>query len=357
MQNLEPPLLAQIREAICRPEGTVTFEYFSPELFDTAVKGGVLLEVPAGQHLFRLERNDELALSFFHSSPGTGTRVATIDLNSVPRADQIFLAFSWTPAEIRLHLAPRTEAGELVTAIGLPSQRKFRIGTNGIVFQLGDLGVEMMGVSFYQGGNAILRPTALEAWRETLQAIDLLGTGRSEAGYIYEAVMSNITIALLVTGFEAYGKTRFVELEQEGIQANATELVSAFYPKREIEAGIYELLQDEAREGGISLIQHLISRNLINFQSFKTTKLAYGKTYGIRFGELGMPSQDLDRLQKFIRYRHKIVHVSPMLGMLNQERVPPEEPEFPKRETANEAIQRFTEFIERLHDATLRLRP
>lgn len=311
MQNLNPALFEQIRGAICRPEGTCAFEFSIPDLFSSAVKGGVILEIPSGKHIFRLERDDALALNFFHSSPGTGTRVATIDLRPVPRANQVFLAFSWSPAEIKLHLTPRTTNGTLITAVGGTSQRQFRVGTDGSVFQIGDVGVEVMGVSIYQGGNAILRPTALDAWRQTIQAIDLLGTGKSDAGYIYEAVLSNITLILLVTGFEAYGKTRFTELEQEGIQADGLELVSALHPKREIEAGIYKLLADESSAAGISLIQHLTNRNLINFQSFKKMKLAYSKAYGIKFGDLGMSSGGLDRLQTFVRYR---CHFSPHTG-------------------------------------------
>lgn len=45
------------------------------------------------------------------------------------------------------------------------------------------------------------------------------------------------------------------------------------------------------------------------------------------------------------------------MGMLNQPEVPPEEPVFPKKELAQEARLIFDQFIEKIHDATLKLRP
>ena len=60
MKNIPPNIFEQIREAIRRPEGTVTFEYSSEVLFDPKVPGGILFEVPSGAHLFRVERDNEL---------------------------------------------------------------------------------------------------------------------------------------------------------------------------------------------------------------------------------------------------------------------------------------------------------
>jgi len=95
---------------------------------------------------------------------------------------------------------------------------------------------------------------------------------------------------------------------------------------------------------------------VFNFQNYQKCKLAYNKAYQIRFGDLGLQSSTLEKINKFIIYRHRIIHVSALLGMLNQAEVPPEEPVFPKKELASEAIREFDNFIERLHEATLKLR-
>ena len=72
-----------------------------------------------------------------------------------------------------------------------------------------------MGASFYKGGKPILQPTAIDAWKETIKATEILGTGKSDQGYIFETAVTNLTLAVLVTGFEAFTKKRFLEIEQE----------------------------------------------------------------------------------------------------------------------------------------------
>ena len=357
MQNIPPHIFRQIQEAIRRPEGTFTFNYESPDLFDKEKPGGIILEIPSGQHLFRLERDGDLFIHFYHSSPGTGTRVATIDLNKLPPVPNVFMAFSWTPNEIKLHIGPKVSGAELASATGVVSQRQLRVGKDGRVYQIGDHGVEVMGVSFYQAGQPIILPTAKEAWGETIRAIDILATGQSTEGYIFEVVVTNLTLAILVTGFEAYTKKRFLELEQEGLSPDAGAIINAFYPKKEREAGISALLESEAKDAGISVLQHIVDRDAINFQSYNNCKRAFNKAYGVKFGDLNLSGNTLEDLQSYIRYRHRIVHVSPSLGMLNQESVPPEEPVFPKKETAQNSRACFSEFIEALHQKTLSLRP
>ena len=357
MQNIPPHIFRQIQEAIRRPEGTFTFNYQSPDLFDKNKPGGIILEIPSGQHLFRLERDNDLCIHFFHSSPGTGTRVASIELETLPPAPNVFMAFSWTPDETKLHIRPRVSGANLVSATGVTSQRQFRVGKDRRIYQIGDHGVEIMGVSFYQAGQAIIQPTAKEAWGETVIAIDVLATGQSKEGYIFEVVVTNVTLAILVTGFEAYVKKRFLELEQEGLAPDTDSIIDAFYPKKEREASIKTLLESEAQDAGLSLLQQIVARNVINFQSYDNCKRAFNKGYGIKFGDLNLSSNTLENLQSYIQYRHRIVHVSPSLGILNQEEVPPEEPVFPKKQTAEKARECFDEFIEALHQATLSLRP
>lgn len=357
MQNIPPHIFRQIQEAIRRPEGTFTFNYQSPDLFDKDKPGGIVLEIPSGQHLFRLERDNDFCIHFYHSSPGTGTRVATINLNDLAPAPNVFMAFSWTPNEIKLHIGPKVAGGKLVSATGIASQRQFRIGKDGRVYQIGDHDIEVIGMSFYQAGQPIILPTAKEAWSETVKAIEILSTGVSIEGYMYEVVVTNLTLAVLVTGFEAYTKKRFIEMEQEGLDPNTDAIVDTFYPKKERKAGIKVLLEAEARDAGITVLQNIVARGAISFQNFKNCKRAYNKAYGLKFGDLALPANTLESLQSYVRYRHKIIHTSALLGMLNQEEVPLEEPVFPKKEIGEKAKECFNNFIESLHQATLALRP
>jgi hypothetical protein len=354
MKNIPAAKLAEMQEAMRRPEGTLFFKFSSSDLFNRESKGGKIWEMSAGEQFFLVERTDALTLQFYHSSPGTGTRVATIDLNKLPQSETIGITITWAPAEITLYAGPIGHPSQVQSSKGSESKKAFRVGKDRAVYQVGDEGVDVMGVSIYHGDKAILLPTGLEAWRNTIQAVKVLGTGSSAEGFIFEVVCTNLTLSILVTGFEAYAKTRFLELEGEGIKPDLSALVQVTIPRREREGGYEQILQSEANDEGKSVLSVIAQR--INFQNFQECKRAYNKAYGIKFGEIGLDSGSLDSLQRFIRYRHRIVHVSPLIGMLNQSDVPKEEPVFSKRELSQEAVTVFTRFVDKLHEATLKLK-
>jgi len=288
MQNLSPEVFRQIQEAICRAVGSFTFKYTCKELFDPKAGKGILVQIPSKGHLFRIERDEQLLLHFYHSSPGTGTRVATIDLKSVSPSDTVFLAFTWSPEEINFHLGPQIPGEKLVSSKGIDSKRQFKVGKDGAIYEIGGPGVEVMGTNVFIGGKPVLQPTAFEAWNETIKATEILGTGKSDQGYIFETAVTNLTLAILVTGFEAYTKKRFLEIEQEGISPSIEPIVESFFPKKEREAGILTLLESEASESTKTILQSIVERNIINFQNYKKCKLAYNKAYDIKFGEIGL---------------------------------------------------------------------
>jgi hypothetical protein len=352
--NIPPDVIEQIRQAIQRPEGTFRFEYTSEQLTQPGIPGGIIFELPAGGHVFRLERTADLLLNFFHSSPGTGTRIATVDLKTVPQCTRALIAFTWSPTDTQLYFGPRIQGAQLLSATGKPSRRQLRVGRDGAIYQVGGDGVDVVGASIDQAGVPILQPTALDAWQQTVRAAEILKAGESPDGYIFEVVVANLTLSVLVTGFEAYTKTRFTELEKEGVRPNIDQLVAAFFSKRERERDA--ILDQEAASAGTSMVRLIVESGAINFQSYGSCKRAYNKGFGIKFGEIGLTSTDVGRLQRLLKYRHRVVHVSPLLAVLNQADVPPEEPEFANKRFAQEAAQCFNAFVSSLHEATLTLR-
>lgn len=149
-----PEIKDQIKDAMRRPEGTLDFKYRSDEIFDRKKPRGILLEIVTGKILFRLERDEKLNLKFFHSSPGTDTRVATVSLE--PFVDSGFLKvfLVWSPNEIGLHVGGDDPAKyPLMYGKGDISKIKFRVGEDGSVFQIGDEGVEVMETNVIEGGN------------------------------------------------------------------------------------------------------------------------------------------------------------------------------------------------------------
>lgn len=355
-----PPKEGQkLAQAAQRPEGTAAFRANSPDLLDTAVKSGILVEVVVGQIVFRLFRDENMILRFLHSAPSVGAREATVDLKELTdkgSPDQFFIALSWSPAELRLNFG-RDGGDQLLEGVGQPIDASFQV-MDGQVIQIGDVGVQVQGARLYSGGKQQLGPTAIKLWEDSLLATETLLSGQSEEGYIFENVIANASLSALVTGFEGYCKERFSELESEGVVADFGKLVHSFLSREEkdkFDRGEELHLQVVAKGLGVSQQRAIVGR--INFQSYDNAKTAFSRGYGLTFANLdGITSDDLGKLKKLISYRHRIIHVSPLLGLLNGPESPPDEPVFANRATAEPAIELFKKFITALHQKTLELR-
>lgn len=339
MKNLPPQVLEQIRESIKRPVGTVAFTYtFNDDLFDVKIAGGKLFEVISGKQYFLVERTDNFEVKFYHSSPGTGTREATIDLNKLIPSKKVFFCFVWSPKEIRLSIGPKYVVGvTLVTADGIKSAREYKVGENGDIYAIGGEGMKIMGVKIRENGKVVLESTAIESWEETRELIRILHTGQSSEGYIFDTLISNLTFPLMVTGFEVYAKRRFSELESEGIKPNFEKVVEKMRPSRQYKTS-----------------QEMIGT--INFQDFKNEcKNVYSYAYDIRFREIGIRNKDLLELETIFDYRGRLTHNSSLFSMLNESLVPQQKPVFNNKTQATEYVEILNNFILNLHEATLKL--
>lgn len=357
MDSIPQDMHNQIVEAMCRPVGSIVFDYTNKDLFNKNNIGGIIIDIPSKGQYFRLDRDKNFCLNFYHSSPGTGTRLATIDLNNIKSSNTVFLCLTWSPENISLSIEPRIKDGQLAHVDGGPSPREFSIGKDGQVYQIGDKGMNVMGFEFYEGGKKINGSSAIQTWRENIQAISILETGHSEEKYIYEVVVTNLILSILVTGFEVYTKKRFLEIENEGISPKIDLLFNEFLTKGEQEKNLTETIKEEAKQENISSLEYFVNKDKINFQNFKQCKTAFSKAYGLKFGEIGIEQRTLEKIQQYIKYRHKIIHVSPLTAIYNIDITPKEEPIFAKKELSDKATIDFTTFIEQLHTATLCLRP
>ena len=339
-----------------RPRGNLSFEYYSEGLFDRELGKGQILEVVTGQVVYRLERDRDLNVLFYHSTPGTGTRVATVNIEPLEGSRAVFMSVGWSPVGIHLTVGGR-EGGpnELLRSEGVPSKKSLRVDSRGSVNQFGDKGLTMTGeYSVFADGKSILEPTAIEAWNNTVGAVRILQSGTSTQAHRYEVICANVTIVMLVTGFETYCRRRFLELEQEGIPPDVDALLGKFLKPKEKQDGRAQTMEDEARRKAVSALQLMVAERRIDFQNYDRCKTAYNAAYGVKFGRLkGVASTLLRDVKRIIAFRHRIVHVSPEIAIFNQEDVPKEEPIFPSHEFAEKAISTFSEFIRCLHVATL----
>lgn len=339
------------------------FQAAFPQLLDDTVPGGVLAEIVIGDVVFAVSRDEDLRLHFLHASPGVGTRQATIDLHDLisdTPCDQFVVFLVWSPDQLGLTIGRGDGAGNLVEGKGTAAPFSLQVGRDGNVYRVGDEGVEIMGLRVYAQGEAVLSPPAIKLWDDMLTVVTTLLTGRSDIGYLYEIVTANAVLTALVTGLESYQRQRFIELEREGLSPDVSEILALFLSREEYErfqAGEEIDFIRKAVMRGVTPTQ-LLAEKRINFQNYDDAKRAYNRGYKIKFGELEtITSSDLEELQRLIRYRHRIIHVSPLLGMLNAPESPPETPYFANRESADRYISAFSKFVLALHNRTLSLRP
>ncbi|MDB5909789.1 MAG: hypothetical protein JWP34_3903 [Massilia sp.] len=348
--------LPQFAELCRRPVGSTTFRISSPDVFKSGEQSGLIFEVPSDGHYLRVDRTAGRTIRFFHSSPGTGTRVATIDLNGSPDFEDALFVLNWTPEEISMYLGATDVKMELLKATGMPSQIIFKHGADGVTYELDAAHVKASEVRVHRVGQAVLEPTAVEVWRNTLDAVELLWTAKSDQGDIFEVLLANSTITMSVTGFENYCKTRLLEVEKEGVKADSRALFNAFASAREREANLFEEISARAAATNHSILSAVLKIPRINFQKFSHVKLAFSKGYGIKIGDIGVPGHVINELRKFIAYRHRIVHISPTLGVLNLADIGGGTlPVFSNRKCADRAVELFNTFVDSLHCATLAL--
>ncbi len=342
-----------------RPQGsfmpTLTIKSTS-EIFNKKIPSIIVLEEAVGQQIFFLERNEEMIFTFYHFSPGTGTREASVDMNKIIPCPELMLILSWSPSQISFTVIPTNKNGSAIDTIGKISDKILRVGTNGKIYHLGDRKKSIM-VHLAVNGELVVQPTAIEVWEETLLALDALATGKSTDGKLYETAVSNMSIVMLVTGFESYAKKRFLEIEDEGIAPNEAKIIKKFYSNFQRSDEEIEKKKAEANKKSISLVQLMALDGKINFQEFDKCNRAFNLAYNIQFYHLGMEDSLLNKLKIFFNYRHRIIHVHPAAGTLNPDKAGLEKPVVSNKELIKEVRSLFDEFIKKLHQRTLELLP
>lgn len=348
----------QLRERMRQPEGTIQLPGTWPGLHDPSMPNGIIAELTSGGHAFRIARTAASHVRAHHSTPGSGTHVADLDITPFSPAERVDVWLAWSPDVLRLMIANPT-SGQILSADGHPSPMELWVDARGGVVEVGDSGVDIKGLRVSSSRNTLVSPPANALWEDVKTAVASLLSGKSDDGYMFEVVCSNAALGMVVTGFETYCEKRFVEVESEGVPPDAPAFVSRFGTAEE-RAKLKEGFLPTSIADAIATstpIAPLMARR-VNFQNYEDCKRAFNKAYGVRFGiDLGVASQPLEHVQRMLSFRHRIVHVSPMLGFLNQNEVPPEEPVFARRELVAEALAAFDEVIQALHQATLRLRP
>jgi len=350
MINIPEIVQSQIKELMKSPEGTVSFNIHIDDLYTHDFMGGKICEIVMGEKILLLEIDNMKKTNYYYSTPGTGTRIAIIDLNDVPESEKMNWEIVWSPRFIGLMIRPLRDDDKPIIAEGKLSDTKLRV-LNNHVLRLGNPEIDIMGFRIFQDGEYKMEPTALDYWKSTLKSVEILLSGSSDMGYIFEVVQSNYIISALVTGFEIYTKKRFLEIAEEGKEPDMDALVQ----KIKLTISSRQEMEANAKKHGRSLLEEIVHNKKIDFQNYAMCKAAFASAYNIQFDKLGYKSPELDKLNNIIKFRHRIIHVSPLLSITNQFEKPLKEPIFSNRAYAKSAMDVFNGFINFLHTATINL--
>ena len=199
--------------------------------------------------------------------------------------------------------------------------------------------------------------TAIDYWNSSLIAARTLcenfEANNTENNTI---ILTNTIIVTLVTGFEQYCKTRFMEIENIlGKNPDVKSIIKEFWKSRFEDKDFLELLRKRAIQNKTTPVQQLIKDSNFSFQDYHQCKKLYLRGYNIDIDNLQeILEDDIDFIKKCIRYRNRIIHVNPMLSPLNEIEIKlergmgKEEPVVQSKKFSEKAIVAFDSFICRL---------
>lgn len=338
-------------------EGTITFVVSESNLFDERIPLVRILEIAKGRTVFVLERDPNFSLRFIQSNPNYKTKIAQINIQALCNAPKLFIAFTWSEEENVIYVGEYRK-GEFRSAKSYKDPNiKFRVGEDGRIYQIGDKGVQVGYYRVKVGEKVVLEPTAKEIFDFQTEKIKILIENCRKGDFLFESTLVQQIIVMLTTAFEVYTRTRFLELEREGKPLDMEALYSHFIHKRykeQFKEETRKIARDQGKTELEVFIEGIDGRRPINFQDWNSFKDAYNKGYCLKIGEIGIPNEILLEVQRFITWRHKIIHSKDEQTMINFESVPLAEPIFTNKDLAEKGLNIFQKFIKELHKSTLK---
>jgi|GEM_PF-3752615 len=165
-----------------------------------------------------------------------------------------------------------------------------------------------------------------------------------------KAIIANHALTIIVSGYAAYCEQRFIELIASGYPVDIASLDRKLVPTEK--QGALAAIPDDMVVPSVAYAQLLVLRYRINFQDFTNCKRAYNAAFGIPFGTMGLSGAELDELQQFLIYRHRIIHISPRLATLNLDESPPALPIYADEPLLMQAITIFGRFVDAVQTQT-----
>jgi hypothetical protein len=322
---------------------------------DVSEQNRYFFDVKVGQSKFQLFRDKLANIHFIHERPKNDIRIATISLTGLRASERLAIMLTWSNEGISL------SASDVFSPNYIYAAQQ----TKGQLLPREELSVPIRSKNLWSTGSyrksfADVDPsTAKGLWDWHLSNVYNLIDGLSACWSVEECKWRNALfkstvamqcVVILVTGFEAYARQRFAEMEEEGWKPNTNALLKEFdqhgYSAEEREKHI------QKTGGSIlsSILEIRNSKGLINFQNFGQCKDAFNTGYGIKFSQLWNIGLTLDRIRSYIKYRHRCIHNKGLTSIGVDAKGYPILVDIPQVE---EAAGDFSYFVEALHVETL----
>jgi len=288
---------------------------------------------------------------FYRSSDIIATRMAEIDISHYLCSGQLAITATWSSSEDCMY-AGIIGCGDLSESKALDYPHiKLKIGSDGQVYRIGDVGVEVSYYATMIDGKKVACSTPKDVFDFQLKKVETLINLCNGADFLTETVLVQQCIVMMTTAFEVYGRDRFIEMSmRDGSLIN----LDAVYNFISSKYGGKVRDEIESRNKTVGeQVREFISKRHINFQNWKSFKDAYKDAYGIQISDLGMDSDELTKIQSYIKWRHDIIHASNDMAVLNMDQASRQELIFAKKPIAEEGLFLFEKLIRLIHDRTI----
>jgi hypothetical protein len=299
-------------DSVSEEAGTLQFTLVNTDVRDLAEDNRYFFEVQLGGSKLVLFRDKDLNIRFIHSRPDSDIRIATVGLAGLRASERLSIILTWSKDGDSLSVSdvfsPNYIYAAQQTKGAIVPREESSSSVHGKLWSTGSYRKSLADVELSD---------AKGLWDWQLTSVYNLIDGLSACwsvdeckwrNALFKSTLAMQCIVILVTGFEAYTRSRFAEIEKEGKNPNIDALLKRFDPHGDSKKEREEYINETGGSILSSILEIRNGKGLINFQNFEQCKDAYNKCYGIKFGELWNVGLTLSRIQNYIKYRHACIH-------------------------------------------------
>lgn len=333
-------------------EGMAEFTVSKSNLFDERLPVVKILEIAKTQTIFILERDSNFNLRFIQSNPDYETKIAQVNIRDFRDAPKLFIAFVWSEKGNFIFVGEYGKGKPRSAKSFKNPNIKLRVGKDGAIYQIGNEGIKVRSYRVKVGKEILLEPTAKEIFDFQTEKIMSLIENCKKGDFLFETTLVQQIIVMLTTGYEVYARTRFLELEKTGNAVNMRALYDLFIPEKYRQQYKKEIREHASKQKKTEL-EVFIGKRAVDFQNWRSFKGAYNKGYNLKVGEISILNEVLPEVQRFLKWRHKIIHSKGDQTIINSEEVPPAKPLFTNKDLADKGLKIFQQFINKFHESSL----